>query len=33
MGIVPQDVALYPDLSSAENLKFFGKLYGLRRKA
>jgi ABC-2 type transport system ATP-binding protein len=30
MGIVPQDVALYPDLSSAENLKFFGKLYGLR---
>lgn len=30
MGIVPQDVALYPDLSAAENLKFFGKLYGLR---
>ncbi|HOC09385.1 MAG TPA: ABC transporter ATP-binding protein [Bacillota bacterium] len=30
MGIVPQEVALYPDLSAAENLKFFGKLYGLR---
>ena len=30
MGIVPQDVALYPGLSAAENLKFFGKLYGLR---
>jgi ABC-2 type transport system ATP-binding protein len=33
MGIVPQDVALYPDLSAAENLKFFGKLYGLRGDA
>ncbi len=30
MGIVPQDVALYPDLSAAENLKFFGRLYDLR---
>ncbi|MDD2574371.1 MAG: ABC transporter ATP-binding protein [Bacillota bacterium] len=30
MGIVPQEVAIYPDLSAAENLKFFGKLYGLR---
>ena len=30
MGIVPQEVALYPDLSAAENLKFFGRLYGLR---
>ena len=30
MGIVPQEIALYPDLSAAENLKFFGKLYGLR---
>jgi ABC-2 type transport system ATP-binding protein len=30
MGIVPQEVALYPDLSAAENLKFFGKLYGLK---
>jgi ABC-2 type transport system ATP-binding protein len=30
MGIVPQEVALYPDLSAAENLRFFGRLYGLR---
>lgn len=30
MGIVPQDIALYPDLSAMENLKFFGRLYGLR---
>lgn len=30
MGIVPQDIALYPDLSATENLKFFGRLYGLR---
>ncbi len=30
IGYVPQEVALYPDLSAAENLKFFGRLYGLR---
>jgi len=30
IGFVPQDVALYPDLSAAENLRFFGRLYGLR---
>lgn len=29
IGYVPQEVALYPDLSGAENLKFWGKLYGL----
>jgi len=29
IGYVPQDVALYPDLSARENLVFFGKLYGL----
>jgi len=27
IGFVPQDVALYPDLSAAENLRFFGRLY------
>ncbi len=30
LGIVPQDIALYPDLSARENLNFWGKMYGLR---
>ena len=29
-GVVPQDIALYPDLSARENLVFWGKMYGLR---
>jgi linearmycin/streptolysin S transport system ATP-binding protein len=29
IGYVPQDIALYPDMSATENLKFFGRLYGL----
>jgi ABC-2 type transport system ATP-binding protein len=29
VGIVPQDLAVYPDLTARENLAFFGKLYGL----
>jgi ABC-2 type transport system ATP-binding protein len=29
VGYVPQDLALYPDLSAVENLSFFGQLYGL----
>jgi len=29
IGYVPQDLALYHDLSAAENLTFFGELYGL----
>lgn len=29
MGIVPQDVALYPTLSARENLAFWGSMYGL----
>lgn len=28
-GVVPQDLAIYPDLSARQNLRFFGKLYGL----
>ena len=30
LGIAPQDLAIYPELSARENLAFFGKLYGLR---
>ena len=29
MGVVPQDIALYEELSAAENLRFWGRLYGL----
>ncbi|MFW6168402.1 MAG: ABC transporter ATP-binding protein [Ralstonia sp.] len=33
LGVVPQDIALYPDLSARENLLFWGKMYGLRGAA
>ncbi len=29
LGVVPQDLAIYPDLTADENLLFFGSLYGL----
>jgi ABC-2 type transport system ATP-binding protein len=29
LGVVPQDIALYPMLSARENLVFFGNMYGL----
>ncbi len=32
IGYVPQDLAIYPDLSARENLRFFGQLYGLSGK-
>ncbi len=32
IGVVPQEIALYTELSAYENMKFFGKLYGLRGK-
>jgi ABC-2 type transport system ATP-binding protein len=32
IGVVPQDIALYPTLSARENLLFFGAMYGLRGK-
>lgn len=32
LGVVPQEVALYMDLSARENLVFWGKMYGLRGK-
>jgi ABC-2 type transport system ATP-binding protein len=30
IGVVPQDIAVYEDLTCFENVKFFGSLYGLR---
>jgi len=32
LGLVPQDLALYPTLSARQNLTFFGQIYGLRGK-
>ncbi|OBZ07859.1 antibiotic ABC transporter ATP-binding protein [Bacillus sp. FJAT-27264] len=32
IGLVPQDLALYDVMTAAENVTFFGKLYGLRGK-
>lgn len=29
IGFVPQELAVYPDLTARENLDFFGRLYGL----
>ena len=29
IGYVPQDLAIYPDLTAIENLRFFGRLYGM----
>jgi len=29
IGYVPQEVAIYPDLTARENMRFFGKLYDL----
>jgi ABC-2 type transport system ATP-binding protein len=31
IGYVPQELALYPELTARENLRFFGQLYGLPR--
>jgi len=33
IGVVPQDIALYEDLSARENLDFWGKMYDLRGTA
>lgn len=32
MGFVPQEIALYPELSARQNLIFFGKMYGMSGK-
>ena len=33
VGYVPQEIALYPELTGRENLRYFGRLYGLPRRA
>ena len=33
IGVVPQEIALYEDLSARENLTFWGKMYGIRGDA
>jgi ABC-2 type transport system ATP-binding protein len=32
IGVVPQEIALYKDLNSMENLEFFGEIYGVSAK-
>jgi ABC-2 type transport system ATP-binding protein len=32
IGVVPQDIALYPTLTARENLNFYGHMYGLHGK-
>jgi ABC-2 type transport system ATP-binding protein len=32
IGVVPQEIALYPTLSARDNLAFFGRIYGLNGK-
>ncbi len=33
IGLAPQEVSLYPALTAAENLQFFGSIYGVRKAA
>ncbi|NOZ73587.1 MAG: ABC transporter ATP-binding protein, partial [Chloroflexi bacterium] len=33
IGVVPEEIALYPQLSARQNLRYFGQLYGLRGQA
>ncbi|MBC8321616.1 MAG: ABC transporter ATP-binding protein [Bacteroidetes bacterium] len=30
IGVVPQEIALFPNLTAYENLRFFGNMYGLK---
>lgn len=32
LGVVPQEIALYPSLSARQNLDFFGRMYGMSGK-
>jgi len=31
IGVVPQDISLYPDLNAMENLRFFGRMYDIQK--
>jgi len=33
IGLAPQELSLYPTLTAAENLQFFGSIYGVRQPA
>jgi ABC-2 type transport system ATP-binding protein len=33
MGVVPQEIALYPTLTASENLQYIGNMYGLKGKS
>jgi ABC-2 type transport system ATP-binding protein len=33
IGVVPQDIALYPTLTAFENLQYIGNMYGLKGKS
>ncbi|MFA9558365.1 ATP-binding cassette domain-containing protein [Evansella sp. AB-rgal1] len=33
LGVVPQEIALYEELTAYENMKFFGRVYGLKGKS
>jgi ABC-2 type transport system ATP-binding protein len=33
IGVAPQEIALYPKLTAAENLRFVGRIYGIRGRA
>ncbi len=33
IGVAPQEIALYPTLTALENLRFFGRMYGLKGKS
>ena len=32
LGVVPQDIALYPTLTGRENLEFYGTMYGVEKE-
>ncbi|GAB5492803.1 MAG: linearmycin resistance ATP-binding protein LnrL [Phototrophicaceae bacterium] len=32
LGVIPQEIALYPELTARQNLTFFGRMYGLTGK-